>query len=159
MRSAQATEEEMVQFISKKVALPESLVHKNLVIEINGEGKQEFKTFYSTALKIQFNEAFGELKVMKDDKACGKVYVKVFMLNKSGKETFYRDGYTDIRGKFEYATTSGDKLKQVKKFSVLVQSEEFGSQIKVIEPPKDETVAANTDGEKNVSPFMLQAQQ
>lgn len=96
---------------------------------------------------------------MKDDKACGKVYVKVFMLNKSGKETFYRDGYTDIRGKFEYATTSGDKLKQVKKFSVLVQSEEFGSQIKVIEPPKDETVAANTDGEKNVSPFMLQAQQ
>lgn len=83
---------------------------------------------------------------MKDDKACGKVYVKVFSLNHTNKEEFYRDGYTDIRGKFEYASTSGEKLKQVKKFSVLVQSERFGSQIKVVEPPKDETVQVQTAG-------------
>ena len=50
----------------------------------------------------------------------GEVYVKVFMRNNSGKESFYRDGYTDIRGKFEYAVTSGDKLKSVAKFSILI---------------------------------------
>jgi hypothetical protein len=33
---------------------------------------------------------------------------------------FYRDGYTDIRGKIEYAQTSGDKLKDVKRFAILV---------------------------------------
>lgn len=48
---------------------------------------------------------------MHGDKSVGKVYVKVFSQDKNGKESFYKDGYTDIRGKFEYATTSGDKLK------------------------------------------------
>jgi hypothetical protein len=36
--------------------------------------------------------------------------VKVFAQNKDGSEKFYKDGYTDIRGLFEYAQTSGDKL-------------------------------------------------
>ena len=49
------------------------------------------------------------------------------MRNQSGKESFYRDGYTDIRGKFEYAITSADKLKSVSKFSILIQSTDFGS--------------------------------
>jgi hypothetical protein len=71
-------------------------------------------------LKVHINEAFGELKVSHQDKALGQVYVKVFMRDHSNKETFYRDGYTDIRGKFEYAVTSGDKLKSVSKFSILV---------------------------------------
>jgi len=65
---------------------------------------------------------------MQGEKAMGKIYVKVFQMSTSGKESFYRDGYTDIRGKFEYATSSGSsKLNQVKKFAILVQSEEFGS--------------------------------
>jgi hypothetical protein len=42
-------------------------------------------------------------------------------MNKSGKEQFYRDGYTDIRGKFEYA--QGEDLDDIKKFAILVQSE------------------------------------
>lgn len=58
--------------------MPTALKHKNLVIEINGDGKQEFKTFYSSDLKIQINEVFGELKVMHGDKSLGKIYVKVF---------------------------------------------------------------------------------
>ena len=66
------------------------------------------------------------------------MYVKVFMMGHDGKESFYRDGYTDIRGKFEYACTSGGLLKSVKKFAILVQSQEFGSLIKEIAPPKDE---------------------
>ncbi len=49
-----------------------------MVIEVNGEGKQEFKTFYSTDLKIQINEAFGELKVMHGEAALSRVYCKVF---------------------------------------------------------------------------------
>ena len=31
------------------------------------------------------------------------VYVKVFALNSNSEALFFRDGYTDIRGKFEYA--------------------------------------------------------
>jgi hypothetical protein len=42
---------------------PESLKGKNVVIEINSEGIQKFKTFYSSTLKVKVNEQFGELKV------------------------------------------------------------------------------------------------
>ena len=49
------------------------------------------------------------------------VYVKVFAQNKNGgKDFFFRDGYTDVVGKFEYAQTSGNKLKDAKKFAILV---------------------------------------
>jgi len=41
--------------------------------------------------------------VTHNEKALGEVYVKVFMQDSDGAEKFYRDGYTDIRGKFEYA--------------------------------------------------------
>ena len=100
--------------------------------------------FYSSELKVQINEAFGELKVILNDKGIGKVYVKVFILDLNGKETFYRDGYTDIRGKFEYANSSGGKLKTVKKFSILIHSDEYGSQIKEVAPPKDEQIPIST---------------
>ena len=71
------------------------------------------------------------------------------MQNHSKQESFYRDGYTDIRGKFEYAVTSGDSLKSVSKFSILIQSAEFGSQIKEVNPPKDEQIQAAPVGQSS----------
>jgi hypothetical protein len=66
-----------------------------------------------------------------------KVYVKVFSMQKSTrKPKFFRDGYTDIRGKFEYAQNSGDQLKDVDNFAILVSSAEFGSKIITQKPPK-----------------------
>jgi hypothetical protein len=86
---------------------------------------------------VQINEAFGELKVVREGKAVRKVYVKVFSKDKEGKERFYRDGYTDIRGKFEYAV--GDRLALVAKFAILIHSETHGSLIKEVSPPKTES--------------------
>lgn len=37
----------------------------------------------------------------------------------------------------EYSQTSGDKLKDVKKFAILVVHHEFGSKIMECDPPKD----------------------
>ena len=99
------------------------------MIEITGEDQQHFKTFYSSNLKVSILESFGELKVTHKEtgKALPEIYVKVFALNKNGGEKFYKDGYTDIRGLFEYAQTSGDKLKKVKKFAIYIESKQFGS--------------------------------
>ena len=33
---------------------------------------------------------------------------------------FYRDGFTDIRGKFEYAQASGNSVGQIIKFAILL---------------------------------------
>jgi hypothetical protein len=100
--------------------LHESLLNKNVVIEVAAEGFQEFKTYYHSSLRVMVNEAFGELKVTHGKQAQGKIYCKVFAQYSDGREEFFRDGYTDIRGKFEFATASGEGLSEVKKFAVLV---------------------------------------
>ena len=120
-------------FATKHIPLPNELknMNANLVIEINGGDLQKFHTFYQNQLKVTVLETFGELKVCDNaGKPMPKVYVKVYYQSKqSGKDCFFRDGYTDIRGKIDYAQTSGDKLKDVKRFSILVQSDTLGSKI------------------------------
>lgn len=87
------------------VPLPAELKGKNVVIEISSSNITKFKTFYSSTLKLKINENLGELKVFdaENNKALSKVYVKVFCKTTDGQEKFYRDGFTDLRGKFEYA--------------------------------------------------------
>ena len=87
---------------------------------------------------MQLIEKFGELRVFNREtmQPLSKVYVKVYCKNKWDKELFFRDGFTDIRGKFEYANASGKSLNDVAKFSILVCDDEYknGSTIKEVDP-------------------------
>ena len=89
---------------------------------------------------MQVNEKYGELRVFNRNtmEALSKIYVKVFCKNKSGPELFFRDGFTDIRGKFEYANVAGKSVKDIEKFSILVSDDEsgLGQVIKEANPPK-----------------------
>ena len=113
-----------------------------MVVEINGAGFQVFKTYYSASLKVKITEAYGELKVSDEaGKGVPKTYVKVFT-EKNGQAEFFKDGYTDIRGKFEYANSSSGKLSGVTKFAVLIMSDTHGSMIREVQPPPQDTSAA-----------------
>ena len=141
----EANDSQLNALVTAEIQMPAKLKNLNLVIEINGAEKQQFKTFYSNQLKITTLESYGELKVAHavTGKALPRVYVKVFGLHKTtNKEFFFRDGYTDIRGKIEYSQTSGDKLKNVKRFAILVVSDQYGSKILECDPPKGEFGAA-----------------
>jgi hypothetical protein len=98
------------------------------VIEISCSTLQKFKTFYSSTLKVKYNEKLGELKVFDGNnfKPLSMAYVKVFCKMNNGQQKFFRDGYTDIRGKFEYAQASGTDLKSVQKFAILVSHKTHG---------------------------------
>lgn len=110
--------------------------NQNVVIEVNGAGKQLFQTYFSSSLKVAVNENYGELKLSdKDDKAVVKAYVKCFAKYNDGSEKFFKDGYTDIRGKFEYAQLNSKDLDKVQKFSIFVLSDDFGSLTKEVKPP------------------------
>ena len=87
---------------------------------------------------VQCNEEFGELRVCHTvtKKPLNKVYVKVFCKNNSNADVFFRDGFTDIRGKFEYTSASGKSLDDVQKFSIFVDHQEYGSLIKEVGKPK-----------------------
>merc|ERR1719330_1090219 len=99
-------------------------------------------------MKVTVLENFGELKVCNTDgKPMPRVYVKVYAVNKNTKaDFFYRDGYTDIRGKIDYAQTSGDKLKDVQKFGILVHSDTLGSKILEVGPPKGDSSFGQNSG-------------
>jgi len=76
-------------------------------------------------------ENYGQLKVLDEhNNLIPKVYVKCYAKEKSGNETFYRDGYTDLRGRFDYALSSSSDINSIEKFSILICSDDRGSLIK-----------------------------
>lgn len=83
-------------------------------------------------MKVLIQENYGIIKVQdsKTNQPLPKVYVKCFMKDKSGTDSFYKDGYTDIRGSFDYARLNVDKLAKIDKFSILVCDDERGLIVK-----------------------------
>jgi hypothetical protein len=49
--------------------------------------------------------------------------------------SFYKDGYTDVRGRFDYVSLSTDKLNSVERFSILILSETNGALVREAKKP------------------------
>ena len=110
-----------------KIPIPPEFETKNAVIEITADGIKKFHTYFSNSLKVQIIENFGEVKVTDNEgKALPKIYVKTFAKTKSGDVSFYKDGYTDIRGRFDYVSLNTSNLNNVSKFALFIMSPDFG---------------------------------
>ena len=55
---------------------------------------------------------------------------------RDGRVQFYKDGYTDLRGRFDYGSLSTNELEQVSKFSILVMSDAHGAIVSEATPPQ-----------------------
>jgi hypothetical protein len=55
---------------------------------------------------------------------------------KNGEVKYYKDGYTDLRGCFDYTSLNTNELDFVDKFSILVLSDEHGALVREAKPPK-----------------------
>jgi hypothetical protein len=112
--------------------IPAEYSSKNLFIEVSSDNRKTFDTYFSTSLKVSISENLGEIKVAdSQSRPIHKVYVKCFAKMKdNGTVSFYKDGYTDLRGRFNYLALNTDRLKQIEKFSVLVLHDQLGSVIK-----------------------------
>jgi hypothetical protein len=64
------------------------------------------------------------------------VCVKVYAQLQDDSVKFYKDGYTDLRGRFDYTSLGTNELDFVKKFSLLVLSERHGAVVREASPPK-----------------------
>ncbi|HKD37081.1 MAG TPA: hypothetical protein VKB78_09780, partial [Pirellulales bacterium] len=118
--------------------LPEKLATSNLLIEITGAGGTQSQAYYSNALRVQTVENFGQLRVNldRDGSPLPKVYVKVYARMKDGAVKFYKDGYTDLRGYFDYTSLNTNELDFVDRFSILILSENHGAVVREAAPPK-----------------------
>ena len=139
------------------LTIPEELRNKNFYIEISSGKKIENEIYNSSLLKYSIIESIGEIKVMTPElKPLSKVYVKCFCETNSGTIKFYKDGFTDLRGKFDYVSLNTDLVNEVKKFSILMVSKEYGSIIATCNPPK---LIKETSGENSIEKMFDYRQQ
>lgn len=119
------------------ISIPDALKRKNVLIEARAAGKTSTTTVLANRLDVNVSENYGQIRVFDDEsnRPLSTVYVKVYARHKDGTVHFYKDGYTDLRGRFDYATLSTNQLDQTQRFSILVLSEEHGAVIQEVNPP------------------------
>ena len=92
--------------------LPAKLANSNVLVEIVGGRRNAVAGLLLERAGVQVIENYGQVRVThdKDGKPLPKVYVKVYARMKDGAVKFYKDGYTDLRGRFDYASLSTNEL-------------------------------------------------
>ncbi len=55
--------------------------------------------------------------------------MKTFAKEKNGNVSFYKDGYTDLRGRFDYASLSTSSIDTIEKFAIFIMSDDLGKNI------------------------------
>jgi hypothetical protein len=118
--------------------LPEDFETKNVMVEIVAGGLRRAQAYYANAMTVQTIETYGQVKVTheKTRKPLSKVYVKVYAKMRDGRVKFFKDGYTDFRGRFDYVSLNTTELDDAAKLALLVLSEEHGAVIREAQPPK-----------------------
>ncbi len=118
-------------------ALPPELRGRDVFVEVRGGGFVRSVTHVSSGLRVRSFEALGQLEVR--DAATGApvsaAYVKVYKRTAGGKVSFHKDGYTDLRGRFDYVAVSGASDRGVERFALFVQHAALGAETLQVAPP------------------------
>jgi hypothetical protein len=117
--------------------LPERFRRKNVLVEVRAQGLVRSKQYFANAMSVRFLESFGQVAVTTPDTQAPlpKTYVKVFAKLADGTVRFHKDGYTDLRGRFDYASLSDDPNAGAQRYAVLVLDEQRGALIREVAPP------------------------
>jgi len=120
------------------VELPMVLKDNNTIIEVVTDTLEVVQLFNDNELDVQLAEDEGELRVLHKETGdpIQRAYCKVYAQSlATGQEEFFKDGYTDVRGRFDYRTLSTDQIRNTKRLAILVATEEYGSVIKECDIP------------------------
>ena len=120
------------------VELPAEFKAKNVMVEALAAGVRKTQAYYANTLKVQLIESYGQLTVTHAEtgKSVPGAYVKVYGKMTDGKVKFLKDGYTDLRGRFDYASLNTNEMESAERLSVLVLSDTFGAVVRETQPPK-----------------------
>jgi hypothetical protein len=121
-----------------RIELPTELRSANTIIEVVASGVRRSKANYANDLAVRVIEQYGQLRVHErsSGRALARAYVKVYARKNGGGVDFYKDGYTDLRGAFDYASLSTNELDHVERFAILVMSDARGALIREAPPPQ-----------------------
>lgn len=147
------------------VPLPAEFAKANVVVELVAAGQRKAQAYHANSLKLTVSENYGRLEVRDqgNGRAVPKAYVKVYARLKNGTVRYFKDGYTDLRGKFDYASLNSEdtpepprplpsestqgsldtqmlkpgELDQVDRLAFLVLSDQNGALVKEVSPPRN----------------------
>ena len=120
-----------------RVPLPEDLRGASLVIEALAPGLRRGATYYAHDLAVELAHQYGQVRVLRASTQAPlpATYVKVYARARGGGVSFYKDGYTDLRGRFDYVSLSTDDLDRVERFAILVATDDAGATVLEAAPP------------------------
>ena len=123
---------------SVEFPLPDELQNRNVLVEVIGGGQAKSQAYFSNSLSVQVIENYGHLRVTAKEtgQPLPTVYVKAYARLKDGTVRFYKDGYTDLRGRFDYSSLNTNELDFVTNFALLILSDEHGAVVREAAPPK-----------------------
>jgi len=126
------------------IALPDLLRRENTIVEMvvtTEEGQIKVtKVAYDNQLDVTLSNELGQVRVLhsKTRQPIQQAYVKVYGQNiRDNSVSFFKDGYTDIRGRFDYRTLSTDQVRGTRRIAILVATENDGSLIKEVDVPNE----------------------
>merc|ERR1719410_2796965 len=107
--------------------IPPSMKNQNSIIRVtSGSGIQVVKQDYDNEIIVETAQSVGELRVLdKSGNAVSTAYVKVYAASKDGTVSFHKDGYTDVRGRFNYRDVC--HATYVDRLAIMVVTEKYGS--------------------------------
>jgi hypothetical protein len=124
-------------FANHTITVPQELQSSSLFVHIQGQSRSTTLKIFNSNLRVHPIEDFGLLKIAdKAGKILNSIYVKCYYKGKAGETKFYKDGYSDFRGSFDYASLNSNSLDKVATFALLITDEKYGSTIIKCTPPK-----------------------
>ncbi|HVV87010.1 MAG TPA: hypothetical protein VHE35_28420, partial [Kofleriaceae bacterium] len=122
---------------STRVALPAELAAANIVVEVVAGALRQAVTHFAHDLAVAVSAPYGQLQVRRASTGAPlpATYVKCYARARGGAVAFYKDGYTDLRGRLDYATLSTGQLDTVERFALLVCHDTFGTTVLEADPP------------------------
>ncbi|MGL4400993.1 MAG: STN domain-containing protein, partial [Luteolibacter sp.] len=111
------------------VDLPEGLRNGNVLVSAESGTKKLLRVLDSRALELRQTPASRTVQVLDaaTAKPLPKTYIKVYAEMDDGEVVFHKDGYTDLRGKFDYLSHTAVDPSTVKRVAILASHPEKGA--------------------------------
>jgi hypothetical protein len=117
---------------------PGDLVKRNMLVEVSTAGKTKAAPYFAGEVDVKVTENYGQLRVTDSagSKPLCKIYVQVYARLADGSVKFHKDGYTDVRGRFDDASVNTPERQPVERFAVLVLGDDRGAATREAAPPQ-----------------------
>jgi|GEM_PF-1480843 len=109
--------------------LPAAFRHGNVLVAAESGSTRLLKLLDSKALEIRHQPLERTVQVLDaaTNRPLPKTYIKVFAESHDGDVSFHKDGYTDLRGKFDYLSHTAVDASEIKRFAILISHPDKGS--------------------------------